>query len=232
VRLDDRVERHLESLWEANAAGSFNCPIPGHASTARLIHQEGDLRLACGCTGRWRSVGEVRAAIGYGHDRLLSNIEIATWTRRIAHEAGVFIPVRVVVPELTGAVPAHVRRAREGFELVIGLRWRDGERRPVAYSVRFCAAWTGLPHAQAHEAISALLAEGVIYEAGRTRRVRLYLPGAPVALPTDNESPTSTAEPSPNGHDETPSASELERFERIIAEHGALDRGQDGRRSE
>ena len=180
IELAEPVVRLLENRWRADSHGSFPCPIPGHHGRARLIDYEGDLRLGC-CTGRWRSLGEARAAEAYGRDVYRpSNIEIATWTRRLAHEAGAFRPLHVLVPELAAEAPPAVHVAREGFALLVGLRWQDGPHRPVAYAVRFSAAWCGISHWHAQTGLASLIRLNVIREAGRVRRVRLYLPGEPL----------------------------------------------------
>jgi hypothetical protein len=176
VELGALVAASLETRWEADAGRSFRCPIPGHTGTARLVDQGGDLRLGC-CTGRWRSLGEVRAAEAYGRDELRSNIELATWTRMVAYEAGSFAPLSVEISPLPHDASDHVQRAYSGFELLIGLRWRDGEHRPVAFAVRFCAAWCGLTHRDAHLAIQELRRIGTISEVERIGQIRLYLPG-------------------------------------------------------
>jgi hypothetical protein len=149
------------------------------------------VRLLC-CRGRWRSLGEVRAAIAHDSDDGgrpfseggRSNIELATWTRRLAYEVGIVQPVAVAVPPLpSGASPA-TERAREGFRLLAGLRWADWAPRPLPYTVRFIAAWCGLSHGAAHGALRALIAEGVIREVEQRRGLALYLPGA---VPEDPE---------------------------------------------
>ncbi len=175
VQLGQRVATWLEKRWLADDLGTFRCPLPGHGGTARLVDQEGDLRLGC-CLGRWRSVGEVFSAEAYGLDRLRTNIEIATWTRRLAYEAGVFEPLAVPVPELPEEASEAAHLVRDGFVVLIGLRWKDGPHRPVAFSVRFCAAWCQMSHKNAYTAITELVQLGVIYEAGRKGRVRLFLP--------------------------------------------------------
>lgn len=175
VGLGEAVQSWLEARWHADQFGCFPCPLPAHEGTARLLFYEGDLRLGC-CGGRWRSVGEVFAAEAYGRDALLSNIEIAIWTRRLAYEAGTFRPLGIAIPDLPDDAPDATRRAREGFVLLIGLRWRDGEHRPAPFSVRFCAAWCSLSHAQAHGAITDLVRLGVMVEADRQGQLPLYLP--------------------------------------------------------
>jgi hypothetical protein len=95
------------------------CPLPGHTGRARLASglredRHGDVRLLC-CRSRWRSLGEVRAAIAYRYDDGgrpyeeggRSNTELAVWTRRLAYEIGAFQPKPVPVPPLPpGASPA------------------------------------------------------------------------------------------------------------------------------
>lgn len=123
-------------------------------------------------------MGEVRAAIAYRIDGWRSNIELATWTRRLAYEIGAFAPYPVTLPKLPFNASPAAQQARAGFELLVGLRWADGEHRPVAWAVRFAAAWCGLSHRDAQVATRALRGAGVVVESGRIGRVRLYLPGA------------------------------------------------------
>jgi hypothetical protein len=179
VYLGEKAGEALLRLWAADSSGAMPCPIPGHDGVGRLVRDDAqELRLRC-CRGRWRSIGEVRAARAYGEDRQRTNIEIATWLRRLAHELGVFKFEPVPLPELTADGTPQAHRAREGFALLIGLRWADGPHRPVPFSVRFCAAWCSLPIRAANEAIRELLEQGVLWHenAGEQSRLRLYLPG-------------------------------------------------------
>jgi hypothetical protein len=143
-----------------------------------------ELRVMC-CRGRWRALGEVRAAQAYGVDRRLTNIEVAVWTRRLAYELGCFQPVPVPLAALDADMPSFAHRVLDGFALLIGLRWKDYAERPVPYTVRFAAAWCGVGHRQAHVAISLLRDSGVIREVDRAgrggRRYALYLPQLTVA---------------------------------------------------
>lgn len=177
VAIDERVVTLLRTEWPPNEHGRFPCPVPGHRGEAFLLEQDGQLRLGC-CTGRWRSLGEVWALIAYGEDRFLTNIEIAAWTRRLAHKAGSFEAVEVTVPPLRPDAPANARRVREGFVLLLSLRWADGPRRACAYSVRFTAAWCQISHGGAAQGLRVLRAEKVIEQAGRVGLIPLYLPGA------------------------------------------------------
>jgi hypothetical protein len=165
------------------------CPLPAHPGRARLAagipeDETGELRLLC-CSGRWRSLGEVYAAIAYGFDNGgrpareggRSNIEIAVWTRRLGCDVGAFWPAAVAVPPVpSGASPA-TERVWAGFRLLIGIRWADGPRVPVAYSARFAAAWCGVSRGVAHAAIRFLVERGVIRVVERRGRLPLYLPG-------------------------------------------------------
>lgn len=174
-----RVAAH----FGADEKGRLQCPLPAHTGTAYLDTPEDDpaqdLRLLCNCTGRWRGFGEVRAAQAYGYDNCRrTNIEIATWVRLLAFECGAFQPVEVALPRLSADTPDWLDRVREGFALLVGLRWADGERRPVAFAVRFCAAWCGVTHYQAALAITELQRQGVIVHVDQRGLVRLYMPGA------------------------------------------------------
>jgi hypothetical protein len=126
-------------------------------------------------------LGELRAAIAYGADQTLrTNIELATWTRRLAHEVGAFEALPIDLPALPQDVGATVRAVRHGFALLVGLRWADYEPRPVAFAVRFAAAWCSVSHRDSHLAIRALKDRSVIHEADRRGRIPLYLPGEAV----------------------------------------------------
>lgn len=173
----------MSTHWfRADSHGGFECPLPGHTGRAFLDWPRedltGDLRLLC-CSGRWRSLGALRAAAGYGVDespaRPWTNIELATWSRRLAFDLGVLLPLAVQLRRPPTNQPGALLGA--GFSLLAGLRWVDGPRRAVPWSVRFAAAWCGISHRQAHVGISALLQAGSIIETERRGRVRLYLPG-------------------------------------------------------
>jgi hypothetical protein len=175
----------LEARWGADKSGRFRCPVPGHDGIARLIFEDGELRLGC-CSGGWRALGWARATEAYRRDRPPRRPEIAVWTRLLAFEAGTFDPLDVVVP-LPDGLPDRARRVRDGFKLLIGLRWRDGDRVPVPFSVGFAEAWCRVRHTTAQRAIADLIERSVIYVAGeipvedpdvakRRNATLLYLP--------------------------------------------------------
>jgi hypothetical protein len=227
LQLGHVADRIADRLGLDPATLEGRCPLPGHEGPARLVSgipedEQGDLRLAC-CQGRWRSLGEVRAAIAYVIDNGglprrkggRSNVELATWTRRLAYEVGAFKPEPVAAPPLpSGASPA-TRCALEGFLLLVGLRWADGPRVAVPFAVRFAAAWCGLGHGTAQHAISTLIKSGAIYEAGRHGRMPLYLPG-----PVPEE-----AEPEPDPADEDALVARI--MEAFDAEELPLDSSDD-----
>ena len=181
---EDAVER-LAREWR-------RCPLPGHDGAAEVVREGDEWRLRC-CQGRTRSLGEVRAAIGWGQDGWRGNTEIATWWRRLAHELAWFLPVRVDLPEVPLSGPARI--AADGYRLLAGLRWADYPRQPVAYAARWVVAWcrpwpgalvdTGLApitHRGARDAVRELVDADVIREAGKDRGTLLDLPGAGVPL--------------------------------------------------
>jgi hypothetical protein len=98
--------------------------------------------LRC-CRGRLRSLAEAWASRAYGEDKFLSNIELAIWWRRLAHDLGALQPVEVEIRALPADTPPALHRVRNGFVLLVGLRRVDHPPRPVAFSVRFAAA--GVP---------------------------------------------------------------------------------------
>jgi hypothetical protein len=119
----------------------------------------------------------VRAAEAYGFDNFRTNIQLATWTRRLFWEAGSFDPVAVPLPPLSDDEPAAVRRAHEGFGLLLGLRWADGPKREAPFTIGFAAAWCPLTQWEARVAVQRLVDTGVIVEARRQGRLVHYLPG-------------------------------------------------------
>jgi hypothetical protein len=192
VAWTDEAVLSLERHFDADGEGYMRpCPFPGHAGAARFgippEDPDGDVRLLC-CSGRWRSLGELRAAIAYGHDDGgrpytqggYSNILLATWGRRIGFEVGAFSPVVVDLPALQPGSPDAAYSVRAGLALLYGLRWADGPGRPVAWSVRFAAAWCEISMRDAGLGTRIVLDQGVINEVDRRGRTRLYMPGRPL----------------------------------------------------
>lgn len=176
VRLDQEGIERLAAIWGRGDDGYFACPIPGHEGRALLIGETGEAELGC-CTGRRRSLAEVRAAIAYGVDGLRSNKELAAWWRRLAYELGCLDPVPVdLPPPPAGSTEAEIR-VRAGFQLLVSLRRSDHPPEPVAFSVRFGAAWCGLPKNATAVAIRRLRQLDVITVAAQHGSLLLYEPG-------------------------------------------------------
>jgi hypothetical protein len=174
----------LAIRWGSTGSGRFVCPL--HGGEAEFgTNDRGEPALAC-CKGRWRSLGEVRAVLGYGYDRRpggrpRSNKELAAWNRRLAWELGGFEPVAVSVPTPPAGSPGSVTKAAVGFALLCGLRWADWKREPVTYSMRFAVAWCGISHREAQAALKALEEVEAIRHVGNVGRCRLWEPGPPGA---------------------------------------------------
>jgi hypothetical protein len=186
----------LERRLGADDDGGFSCPLPDHDGRSYLgvsiddpIGQE--TRLLC-CRGRWRSLGEVRALVAYGAaNTIRSNREIAVWTRLLGFELGAFEPMSVLLPALPDDAPRAGEATRRGFALLVGLRWADAPPGPVAFSVRFAAAWCGLTFGAANVGLRALREHAVITEVSRDQRTPLYLPGVPGETPAIEEAPAA-----------------------------------------
>ena len=172
---------------------TFKCPVPGHPGHAAFFEDKrtGLWKLHCFCgspeTHRYLTIAEVRASIGYGKLTLFDRRnqdarsgQAPVWYRRVWHEAGLLEPVAVALPEVElSSVQAKVR---DGFALLVGLRWCTTPGGRVMFERTFAAAWCGdMSPGQARHAIGALIERGVIVVAGeldvgKRSRAKLYLP--------------------------------------------------------
>ena len=124
-----------------------------------------------------RSLAEVRAASAYGSVKRRSNKELAAWWRRLAFDLGALEPVEVEVPKPGPEASPQAREAADGFALLLGLRRTDHAAEPVAFSVRFCAAWCALSKDAAARAIRELRELDVIRVVAQHGSLALYEPG-------------------------------------------------------
>lgn len=62
-----------------------------------------------------------------------------------AYERDELVPVEVVLGALLGHAGEDDRRVADDLRLLLGLRYADGDFRPLPYSVRFCCARMGWP---------------------------------------------------------------------------------------
>jgi hypothetical protein len=70
------------------------------------------------------------------------NVQAAIWYLRAWYECQLITPVEVPLHEPERESP-DMRAAREGFALLVGLRWLVYPGQSVAFSRRFAAAWCG-----------------------------------------------------------------------------------------
>lgn len=176
IHLPEHSIERLAERWGRVSDGSLPCPVPGHSGRAHLVEDDGELRLGC-CQGPARSLAEVRAAIAYRDDKRRTNKELAVWWRRLAFELEVIAPVEVDVPAVGDSRRPELTTARDGFALLLGLRRFDYPPEPVAYAVRFCAAWCQLTNGVAAQALRELRDRDVIRVVQQHGRTLLYEPG-------------------------------------------------------
>jgi hypothetical protein len=101
---------------------------------------------------------------------------LAVWWRRLAWELVAIAPEPVDVPPLPRGTSLTTESVHLGFELLLALRRFDHPPEPVAFSVRFCAAWCMVTKTAAAKGIRELIQYGVIRETDRKGKVRLYEP--------------------------------------------------------
>jgi hypothetical protein len=184
---------------------NFPCPLPDHTRHASFYRdpQAGIWKLRCWCAeDAFLTIAEVRASIAYGYPKALTgprksdrrssdpeatsgNIEAAVWYLRAWHDAGLIAPLELRLPAAPNNNNAVVASVRDGFSLLVGLRWLCYPDQPVAYTRTFASAWCdgSITPMQAYHAISALADNGVIREADSGYRAgpwtgKLWLPGA------------------------------------------------------
>lgn len=205
----DDLARHEESVRAAcKALGinarlgtSFGCILPGHTDHKPSASIYRDPRTGVyryrdwhAHDGReWLPLSWVRAARGYWEVRPLKGPEASRWYLRLAHEAGLLEPMPVVLPPLPAGVAPSTRRVSGGFRLLLGLRWLREPGTPAPFTRRFAAAWSEVGERAAGEAITELVALGIIekvdeHQAG-ARTIRLYLPGAGRPTPNRRSAP-------------------------------------------
>lgn len=183
----------LEAFFGADPdSGRFRCPIPGHDHLATLEvppnDPAGDVRLVCDGDGSWRSLGEVRASMGYNRDCTgrpygaggLTNKQAWVWTLRLLWDAKV-LWVPAGVREETLVLPPAVRKVWEGFRLLAALREPNGGLVEMPYSNRFAAAWCEVSFREARTAIAYLRSQRMLVQVGElssgARKTPLYQAG-------------------------------------------------------
>jgi hypothetical protein len=169
---------------------AFRCVLPGHQERhpSASLHRDPEtgvwLYRDWHCRGpEWLTLAEVRGALGYGRVNKLPSTEQARWYLRIASDAGLIKPVPVDLPELPSGAGDATAAAREGFALLLGLRWHAEPGEPAPFGREFAAAWCPdlVSEWHARKAIEELLRLGTIEKVDEHRKglrsYNLYLPG-------------------------------------------------------
>jgi hypothetical protein len=136
----------------------------------------------------FQTLVELAVAVTTGaQPKRLRPLQIALWRLRLLYEAGLTQLPGASVPNVAPGSPAHVRQARDGFELLIRCRWFLDPGEPVSYARSFVELWCGIPKHQTRRAIFELLRQRVIVKVGAIRSgyqcpAHLYRPSPPASL--------------------------------------------------
>jgi len=185
ARLDKAVSAALTVLGidarlGAKASGKFSCVLPGHGpdrNPSAALHRGRD--------GVWRykdfhrpsdpgtlTLAEVRASREAGRIIGLKAPSQSRWYQRLFYEAG-FLPARPAPLHVPPGLSPTAHRLADGFALLLALRaLRDDG--PAPYTRSFAGPWCGTGEDRAGEGIAELVREGVLVEARRHGRTRLY----------------------------------------------------------
>jgi hypothetical protein len=136
----------------------------------------------------WLTLAQVRARLA-GRFFPLAVPELVVWKLRLAREAGLLEPP--VLRLDADRPPRALAPLYDGFLELLALRWTIEPDLPAPFSVRFAAAWCGLPKRAAHEGIRELQRSGLLRLAGRDARGnRLWLPQGLLATDPTKERKT------------------------------------------
>jgi hypothetical protein len=171
---------------------SFRCVIGGHDHKARVnftrvmganSSHAGYWRYYSDCLAHGVGLAEVRAFIAYGEVRSLSPLECARWRERLDFEAGLLMPVPLVV-ELPEPCPESARIVAGWMRVFVGLRdARFAKQEPFVFAREFAPAYCGLSVDMVRAAMSWLQRAGVIRRAGTHGRAFLWKLAAQDAYP-------------------------------------------------
>jgi hypothetical protein len=184
---------------------SFPCRLPNHSGRASFYADPltGTWKYGCWCRGQVQhlTVAEVCLSLACGRVTMLTsgakserngdhtqppagNTQAATWYLRAWYEAGLIEPLDIELPAAPPGSCEVVATVRDGFRLLVGLRWLRYPGQPVAYGRNFIPAWCGadLHPMAAYRALAELEAAGVVkwarhYPVPGKRPGSLWLPG-------------------------------------------------------
>jgi hypothetical protein len=137
---------------------------------------------------QFQTLVELAVAVKTGtQPKRLRPLQLALWRLRLLYEASLIQLPTATVPTVAPGSPAHVRQARDGFDLLIRCRWFLDPGEPVPYTRGFVELWCAIPKHETRTAIFELLRQGVIVKVGEIpsgypRPAHLYRPGMP-AMP-------------------------------------------------
>lgn len=170
----DETERRARALGITGKLGDpFPCILRDHGGhEARLLRAKSGY-WKYGCTaqaGSW-GLGEVRALLGHGDLRQVSNTSAARWRERLDYEAGLLVPrpVPIVLPSTASAALTKVAR---GWGLLVGLRdprWKDD---PFTFARQFVMAYCQVTDQQAKTCVRQLEGLGEMCRVGQLPRGR------------------------------------------------------------
>lgn len=180
--------RHLLKAKVAVVGLPFPCILHGDGCLGRLttgrndeiVYQDGVL---AGTTREFQTIPELAVALLTGVPKRLRPLQHALWRLHMLHAARLIALPVVAVPQVPPDSPADVKKARDGFELLVRCRWFLDPGAPVAYTRSFVEAWCGLAKHETRKAVYELQRQGVIIKAGETTSTHqnptyLYLPGS------------------------------------------------------
>jgi Bifunctional DNA primase/polymerase, N-terminal len=188
---EESVRQALSALGIDKPIGApFRCILPGHAEqhpsasiyrdpiSGQFLYRDWHRRDGV----PWLPLSWVRAALAYKRVKRLGAPEAARWYLRLFHDAGLLAPLEIDLPNIPAKSSATLRKVREGFELLLGLRWLRDPDTATPFTRLFASAWCGVGERLAGEAIAELLRLGVIEQADvhcvGPKAMRLFLPGS------------------------------------------------------
>jgi hypothetical protein len=151
---------------------NFRCALPAHAidGNAQVEIRRRSVVYRCDCDSIDRNLTEVYFHRTTGTPRRLGRGEFVRWKVRLVIEAEVLAHPLIEIPALPNDPPDSVCRAYDGLRLLVAVRSHtDPPGESFTFARRFASEWCGLDRGEMREAISALLAAGVLVKVGDQR---------------------------------------------------------------
>jgi hypothetical protein len=188
----DRDEEFVRAVAKRvgipHLGATFRCVLPGHEE------RHPSANLWCDERGIWiyrdhhRRDGrsafalvEVYAARMAGRVVQPHPPSLARWKVRLLADLGAVRLDPVELPRLPASSTLSAQRLRNGFALLLAVRWWREPGTPAPYTASFAGPWCGMPDGTVNWAKGDLIREGIIVKVGETndgsRTTSLYLPG-------------------------------------------------------